>query len=358
MAPLWRDSAPVTSALAALLQDVWGAGGGLQQQQAARVVDPDLLITALARADDRWGDGTQQDCQELLLSLLALLQDEGNRVRRKPNRPKQRDTMGDEALLAAAAAADDAAWCSSAAGDVLGGQLQSTVTCGHCGCRSHTFEAVNGSLLLPLPKQQQQQAWQQQQQAWQPAAARRRGGGKQPLAAVLPVQRPVTVAGLLQAFCAGEVLRGEEAYRCGQCGAVTEASKRLQLYVEQPSPLLALAAKRFDSGQEPGSAGGGSKVSTPLLMDASAHVLDLTPFCNPAGLAAAAARGLPRPVYELVAVADHAGSLGRGHYTARVRSPVDGRWRAFNDEAVTLLEGAPSGCDSAPYMLFYRLRQQ
>jgi ubiquitin C-terminal hydrolase len=154
-----------------------------------------------------------------------------------------------------------------------------------------------------------------------------------------------------------EQMVGEEGYKCESCKALREATKQLQLFT-YPQVLL-LGLKRFET--RGGSKGGNRapevymsrKVSTRVWLDAR-ELLDLTPFCNPAGLQAAAAAGTPPPRYELIAVADHSGGLNGGHYTARGRCVVDGSWAEFNDSLV-LGADAPSGSTSAAYMMLYRL---
>lgn len=59
-------------------------------------------------------------------------------------------------------------------------------------------------------------------------------------------------------------------------------------------------------------------------------------------------------VYDLVAVSNHYGNMMGGHYTAFCRSPVDGKWREFNDTKVTLLDHTVVTKEA--YILFYQRR--
>lgn len=95
------------------------------------------------------------------------------------------------------------------------------------------------------------------------------------------------------------------------------------------------------------------QVTTRVRLDAG-ELLDLSPFCNPARLKAAAAAGVPPPQYELIAVADHTGCIHGGHYTARGRALLDGSWMEFNDSLVLGTE-APAGSTREGYMMLYRL---
>ena len=154
-----------------------------------------------------------------------------------------------------------------------------------------------------------------------------------------------------------EKMVGEEGYKCESCKALREATKQLQVFT-YPRVLL-LGLKRFET--RGGSRGGSKacemyssrKVSTRVRLDARER-LDLSPFCNPAGLKAAAAAGMPPPLYELLAVADHTGCINGGHYTARGRCLLDGAWTEFNDSLV-LPADPPSGNSREAYFLLYRL---
>ena len=76
--------------------------------------------------------------------------------------------------------------------------------------------------------------------------------------------------------------------------------------------------------------------------------LDLSSCCNPV------AKGAVPPVYQLVGISHHSGSLEGGHYTATVRSASDGSWYHFNDTSVHR-DTKPSGPSSSAYVMFYRM---
>ncbi len=79
---------------------------------------------------------------------------------------------------------------------------------------------------------------------------------------------------------------------------------------------------------------------------------------SPLLLLQARANGVPSggvgPVYALVAVSHHSGSLEGGHYTASARSAADGQWYAFNDASVRR-DAKPGGPTSSAYVMVYRL---
>ena len=60
-------------------------------------------------------------------------------------------------------------------------------------------------------------------------------------------------------------------------------------------------------------------------------------------------------VYDLYGVSEHSGTMGGGHYTAKCRNEVDGKWYSFNDSFVR--ECAPeSAISPEAYVLFYKRR--
>jgi ubiquitin C-terminal hydrolase len=229
---------------------------------------------------------------------LRHCQTDCNRVRAKPQY-RELPSTGSEAEQAEAARAYQLSWHNSLVEDLFVGQLQSTVTCAGCGGTSHCFDPFY-SLALPLPA--------------------RKGGG------------PVPLQELLAAFVQSEDLQDSERYRCGKCGPSQPATKRLQVWAYPPAALV-LTLKRFSStGASAGWGGGGGgsfngrfsaarKVATPVGLPPGG-LLDLAPYCNPRGLKECLARGCPAPVYRLVAIANHSGTLGGG---ARARRGLGAR---------------------------------
>ncbi|KAI5298853.1 CSN-associated deubiquitinating enzyme Ubp12 [Ascosphaera atra] len=58
--------------------------------------------------------------------------------------------------------------------------------------------------------------------------------------------------------------------------------------------------------------------------------------------------------YELIAVDNHYGGLGGGHYTAFAKNFVDGNWYEYNDSHVTRVSDEGRVVSRAAYLLFYR----
>ncbi|KAG1678380.1 hypothetical protein FOA52_015146 [Chlamydomonas sp. UWO 241] len=341
----------VAPAYAELIASMWGSSGS--------AVSPSAFVRKISAIDSRWGDGSQQDAQELLHCLLEGLQADTNRVSSKPTY-RELAGKGPEAQQASEALEYARSWFDSPVDDIFGGLMQSTLTCKACGRQSHCFETFL-DLSVPIVG--------------------------------------TTTTDCLAAFTSTEKLEGGDSYKCEGCKAGQPHTKRLQLY-RYPRVLI-LTLKRFSQKPDamrhrsrrvdrraeelaPVNACWTSKpISSGLLRrfrsstaKNSASVglvppggkLDLTAFCNPEGLRAQAggtggpgavgggfAAGLP-PVYDLIAVSHHSGSLEGGHYTASGRSAADSHsWNAFNDSSVNSEGGAPHGASSSAYVLMFRL---
>ncbi|KAK9813375.1 hypothetical protein WJX73_003725 [Symbiochloris irregularis] len=272
------------------------------------VISPDRFVEQIGLCNDRWSSGQQCDAQEFLRSLLDMLHAELNRSKRDvPFKvPSSKGTETRQALEAWQAAR---AHQSSVISDTFEGQLQSTLTCDTCGARSHSFEVFQ-DLSLPLP----------QTAAGNPS-----------------------IQDCLQSFTAVEELSGEEAYACEKCKARQLTTKVLR--VCRCPPLLVLHLKRF-------SMHASTLFSSPLEKDttpvAISNALDLAPYCT-----AAASKGVVRPMYDLVGIVCHSGSLAGGHYTANVCT--EGVWMSCNDSFTHSEMPALKGSRSA-YLLLYALR--
>merc|ERR1712228_10535 len=64
-----------------------------------------------------------------------------------------------------------------------------------------------------------------------------------------------------------------------------------------------------------------------------------------------------KAIYDLIAVSNHYGGMGGGHYTAYGSNKDDGRWYHFDDSSVTpISENAV--VTKAAYVLFYQRREE
>ena len=163
--------------------------------------------------------------------------------------------------------------------------------------------------------------------------------------------RSCTVESCLATFIEEEAL--DVVYKCEHCKRETSKRKSIRLYT--PPHTLVLHLKRFSSrGSSSSFVFGRSSLFSRMQKNGAAvgvpARLDIAPFCNPAGLRAAGVSG----VYELVAVSEHSGSMGGGHYTAIGRAVSDGAWYCFNDSSVSRTS-CPEGPTTSAYVLFYRM---
>ncbi|XP_020626847.1 ubiquitin carboxyl-terminal hydrolase 4-like [Orbicella faveolata] len=64
----------------------------------------------------------------------------------------------------------------------------------------------------------------------------------------------------------------------------------------------------------------------------------------------------PRPIYKLIAVSNHYGGMGGGHYTAYAKNCKDGQWYSFDDSSVSRVDEEQT-ISKAAYVLFYQRQE-
>ncbi|KAK5990277.1 Ubiquitin carboxyl-terminal hydrolase 12 [Cladobotryum mycophilum] len=152
--------------------------------------------------------------------------------------------------------------------------------------------------------------------------------------------RGITLDECLDEFERAEVLSEQDMWYCPRCKEHRRASKKFDLW-KTPDYLVA-HLKRFSSS-------GWRRDKLDVVVDFPIEALDLT------------SRVIQKDdgkeeIYDLIAVDDHYGGLGGGHYTAYAKNFVDGRWYNYNDSSVTPVSDPSSVVTSAAYLLFYRRR--
>lgn len=177
--------------------------------------------------------------------------------------------------------------------------------------------------------------------------ARSREGGGQ-------AAPPLLLEDVLDGFFAPETLDASNLYYCAGCKTHVPARKTLQVW--SPPEVLVLLLKRFEISGARGRRAFGEKISR--LVQAPLVGLDLTRFV----LAPQAAP----PVYDLVSVVCHFGSMLFGHYVAYANHDVGrapdgaaaapGQWRCFDDASVSAMEAADV-ISPAAYCLLYKRRR-
>lgn len=152
--------------------------------------------------------------------------------------------------------------------------------------------------------------------------------------------RGITLDECLDEFERAEILSEDDMWYCPRCKEHRRASKKFDLW-KTPDYLVA-HLKRFSSS-------GWRRDKLDVLVDFPIESLDLTE------------RVIEKEegkseVYDLIAVDDHYGGLGGGHYTAYAKNFVDGKWYNYNDSSASAVSDPQSVVTSAAYLLFYKRR--
>lgn len=294
----------VAKALHGLLRDMWSSG------QHGGVIAPSAVKSVVGKVSSQFIGYNQHDAQEFLRFLLDALHEDVNQVHRMPPYEEldEQPTDSDQTVA-------DMWWRNYTernAGvivDLFAGQLRSCVTCSKCGNTSRAFD-VFWDLSLPLPRS---------------GKLGSSFGSKQ-----------VPLTQCLDLYIAPEKLEGSEAHYCRKCKTHQRSEKKLALW--RAPPVLVLHLKRFTFGTF-------RRTKLTTAVDFPQTGLDVRPF---------AAEGSPVAApgacttYNLVAVVNHMGSLGGGHYTAHALN--GGEWLTYNDSRVG---PAHSLGQSEGYLLFY-----
>lgn len=126
--------------------------------------------------------------------------------------------------------------------------------------------------------------------------------------------RGITLDECLDEFERAEVLSEQDMWYCPRCKEHRRASKKFDLW--KTPDILVAHLKRFSSS-------GYRRDKLDILVDFPIEGLDLT------------SRVIEKEdgreeIYDLIAVDDHYGGLGGGHYTAYAKNFTDGRWYNYN----------------------------
>ncbi|TID02047.1 putative ubiquitin carboxyl-terminal hydrolase 12 [Colletotrichum higginsianum] len=151
----------------------------------------------------------------------------------------------------------------------------------------------------------------------------------------------ITLEECLDEFEKAEVLSEQDMWYCPRCKEHRRASKKFDLW--KTPDILVVHLKRFSSA-------GWRRDKLDILVDFPIEGLDLHKrvLCQETG---------KEEIYDLIAVDDHFGGLGGGHYTAYGRNFVDGQWYNYNDTSVSKTS-PESVVTRAAYLLFYRRRSE
>ncbi len=120
----------------------------------------------------------------------------------------------------------------------------------------------------------------------------------------------------LDEFEKEEILSEQDTWYCPRCKEHRRASKKFDLW--KTPDILVVHLKRFSSS-------GWRRDKLDILVDFPVEGLDLTKRVIDK-------EDGKEEVYDLIAVDDHWGGLGGGHYTAFAKNFVDGEWYEYNGE--------------------------
>ena len=149
----------------------------------------------------------------------------------------------------------------------------------------------------------------------------------------------VSLIECLRNFSSPEVLGEQDLWYCPRCKDHKRATKTIQIW--STGDILTIHLKRFHTSRS-----FSDKLN--MLVDFPIEGLDVSEFV--------ATHDSDGTLYDLMAVDNHYGGLGGGHYTASVLNFRDGRWYYFDDSRVTRIEDPRLTVTSAAYVLFYRKR--
>ncbi|XP_053318592.1 ubiquitin carboxyl-terminal hydrolase 15 isoform X2 [Spea bombifrons] len=140
----------------------------------------------------------------------------------------------------------------------------------------------------------------------------------------------------IELFTTKEKLGAEDPWYCPNCKEHQQATKKLDLW--SLPPVLVVHLKRFSYSRY-------MRDKLDTFVDFPVSDLDMSKFLiNPnAGPCC----------YNLIAVSNHYGGMGGGHYTAFAKNKDDGKWYYFDDSSVSVAS-EDQIVSKAAYVLFYQ----
>ncbi|KAH6694104.1 ubiquitin carboxyl-terminal hydrolase [Plectosphaerella plurivora] len=143
----------------------------------------------------------------------------------------------------------------------------------------------------------------------------------------------------LDEFERAEVLSEHDEWYCPRCKEHRRASKKFDLW--KSPDILVVHLKRFSSA-------GYRREKLDVLVNFPVEGLDLTKrVLNK--------ENGKEEIFDLIAVDEHSGGLGGGHYTAAAKNFIDGSWHHYNDSGTSKCRPEDAITKMA-YLLFYRRR--
>jgi hypothetical protein len=184
------------------------------------------------------------------------------------------------------------------------------------------------SSLVDLYKKQHEAKYKEKDQRSSPNSINRSQG--QP-------KRVTSLLDCFRHFTTKETLSDEDLWLCPKCKELKKATKKIDLWLLPK--ILIVQLKRFNYTRY-------YRDKIDLFVDCPLVDLDLSHFVlNPAEKSKAK--------YDLIAVSNHMGGLGGGHYTAHAKNSNDGRWHSFDDSYVSDIN-EDNVISKSAYVLIYQ----
>ncbi|KAF5401413.1 Ubiquitin carboxyl-terminal hydrolase 4, partial [Paragonimus heterotremus] len=149
---------------------------------------------------------------------------------------------------------------------------------------------------------------------------------------------PLRLTDCMVKFIQAEKLSARDLWYCRRCKGEKQATKKFDLW--SLPKVLVIQLKRFRSTLR-------SRDKIDCLVDFPIRGLDLTPWV--------VRNTNERYIYDLIAVSNHMGYLGGGHYTAYALNEPTKRWYVFDDASTRMIDESKV-VTSAAYVLIYRRR--
>lgn len=150
----------------------------------------------------------------------------------------------------------------------------------------------------------------------------------------------VSLTECLRNFSSPEVLGEQDLWYCPRCKDHKRATKTIQIW--STGDILTIHLKRFQTSRS-----FSDKLN--MVVDFPINGLDISEFVT-------SKESGEDLIYDLIAVDNHYGGLGGGHYTSAAKNFRDGKWYYFDDSRVSPIEDPALTITSAAYLLFYRKR--
>ncbi|TGZ76493.1 UCH-domain-containing protein [Ascodesmis nigricans] len=150
--------------------------------------------------------------------------------------------------------------------------------------------------------------------------------------------RGIHLEDCLDEFAKEEVLSADDPWFCPKCKEHRRATKKFELW--KCPDILVVHLKRFSASRS-------FRDKIDVMIECPIEGLDLAKRVG-----VTEGKGM---VYDLIAVDNHYGGLGGGHYTASVRNWYNGKWYYCDDSSVRETS-TTSVVTPAAYLLFYRRR--